>query len=423
VNRNIAHAAVLAASIVIIGTSAPAVECGGSSGQAIAVSAEGSALDVSGVTGLLDVLDAIAARHPDYAEESRRLEAMGEAERRVALEAKVAANASDDEINRLIDVLYATDAYRMYFIQFRNVSPEVHRRILLALPYQTISSPADISHKLRELWFNRGALRAWVDGAFREVDLGKCRDEAARWLPPGRYEAPPVYFVYDGNGGAFVRFGAVCFDLFGLVFRKRPPETRFDDLANLDIAQIEPVLAHEFHHVFARSIPRKQKQSGRGWQAQRRSELASLIVSEGVAMRCNLGEGLKRAAMEDTATVVYWIGQLNEKLAELEKGEISEEQWQQWLETTYQDLARERLRDFLAREYPGGDLEVLMSQHGAERPMMVYTLGWWMISRILEDPDGHERVVSLLSDPDRVFAEYNQSIGEEATAGLRLTGW
>jgi hypothetical protein len=420
-NRNIAHAAVRAASILIIVIAAPVVENGALSDRT-AADAGNPALDVSGVTGLLDVLDAIAVKHPDYAEESGRLEAMGEAERQVALEAKAAENADDEEINRLIDVLYATDAYRMYFVQFRNVSPEIHRRILLAMPYQAISSPADISRKLQELWFSRDALRAWVDGAFREVDLGKCRDEAARWLPPGKYEVPPVYFMYDGNGDAFVRFGAVCFDLFGLVFRKRPPETRFDDLANLDIAQIEPVLAHEFHHVFASSIPRRQKQSGGGWQAQRKYDLTSRIVREGVAMRCNIGEGLKRDVMEDTVTVVHWIGQLNEKLAELEKGEISEEQWKQWLEATYQDLARERLRDFLAREYPGGELGVLMSQNQAERPMMVYTLGWWMISRILEDADGHERAVNLLSDPDLVFAEYNRSIGEAAIAGLRVTG-
>jgi len=417
-----AHGIILAVLVLIASTSARAIERQAVSEGAATADRGSTALDVSGVTGLLDVLDALAAEHPDYADESRRIESMGEAERRAALDAKAAANASNGEINRAIDTLYVTSAYRLYFMQFRNVSSEVHRRILLALPYEAINSPADISRNLRELWFNRDAVRAWVDDAFSKVDLDRCRDEATRWLPKGEYEVPPVYFFYDGNGDAFARLGAVCFDLYGLVFRKRPPESRFDDLANLDVAQIEPVLAHEFHHVFAGSIPRGQKPPGGEWQDQRKSELASRIVSEGVAMRCDVGEGLRRDAMEDTATVAFWIGQLNGKFAQLEAGTLSNEQWQRWLGTTYYDLARELLREYLATQNPGADIDAMMRHHSAARPSLVYTLGWWMISRILEDPDGRERVLALLSDPDRVFAEYNRSIGEDAPPGLRVTG-
>jgi hypothetical protein len=380
-------------------------------------------LDVNSLTGLLDVLDAIAARHSDYAEECERIDSLGETERQATLEAKLAANAADEEINRLIDALYGTTAYQLYFVQFRNVSPEIHRRILLALPYEAVSSPADISHNLRELWFHRDALRAWVDDAFREIDLDRCRDEAAHWLPDGEYNVPPVYFIYDGNGDAFARFGAVCFDLFGLVFSKRPSESRFDDLASLDIGRIEPVLAHEFHHVFAGTIPRAQRRSDGSWQAQRASELASRIVNEGVAMRCDMREGVRRDAMEDTATVAYWVGQLNEKLALMDAGTLDDAQWQRWLGATYHDLALERLRDYLSREYPGADLDVLANRHATARPSLVYTLGWWMISRILEAPDGRKRVLGLLSDPDRVFAEYNRSIGGGAPAGLRVLGF
>ncbi len=422
-NRNNRYAVFVVTLGLIVLASVPVVERGRESNRAHAASASSSPLDVSGVTGLLDVLDALAVKHPDYADGSRRIESMGEAERRVVLDAKAASNASDDEINRAIDTLYATNAYRLYFMQFRNVSPEVHRRILLALPYEAISSPAGISQNLQEVWFNRDALRAWVDDAFRKVDLDRCRDEATRWLPEGEYKVPPVYFIYDGNGDAFVRFGAVCFDLFGLVFRKRPAESRFEDLANLNIDRVEPVLAHEFHHVFAGSIPRGREASGGGWQDPRKSELASRIVSEGVAMRCDVGEGLRRDAMEDTVTVAYWIGELNEKFAQLDARDLSDEQWRQWFGATYHDLARERLRDYLARQHPGADIDALMSRYAAERPSMVYTLGWWMISRIVEDPDGRERVLALLSDPDRVFAEYNRSIGEDAPPELRVTGW
>ncbi len=43
-------------------------------------------------------------------------------------------------------------------------------------------------------------------------------------------------------------------------------------------------------------------------------------------------------------------------------------------------------------------------------PSLDYTLGWWMISRILDAPGGYDTVMRLLSAPDQLFSEYNRAI-------------
>jgi len=366
--------------------------------------------DLSAVTGLLDVFDAIMARHPDYAAEAERLERLREAERQAELQAKVAINESDEEIQRRIDALFAMSAYRFYFLKFRNVTPDLHRRILQALPYQAIRSPADISRNLQELCLNLEAMRPWLADVVSRIDLPRCRDQALPWLPEGKYGVPEVFFLYDGNGDAFAYLGVVIFDLFSLVLRKTPSDRRFADLAGVDIQRIEPVLAHEFHHVFAAPLRRGRESKPPDWQGGVRQFLAQRMVSEGVAMRCDLAPGVRREVMEDTTTVAYWIGQLNEKFAGLDSGELGEEEWQGWYGETYQDLARERLREFLARTRPAADLDSLACRHATARPSLVYTLGWWMISRILDLPDGHVRVMNLLSAPSEVFTVYNEAV-------------
>ncbi len=376
-----------------------------------AVFAEQAKLDVEAVHKLLDVLDAIMDKHADYASESARIDAMPETERGSALEAKASQNASDERINALIDTLHETLAYRMYFSQFRYTTREVHRRVLLALPYAAISSPGGISHNFKELCFHREAVRAWVDEVVGRIDVKRSRDVAEMWLPEGQYGLPPVHFVYDGSGDAFVQLGHVCFDLFGLVMRERPPAVRFEDLSAVDAHRIELVLAHEFHHVFARRLRQTHSSKLDDWRERLKAQLAERMVSEGVAMRCNV-EGLRREVMEDPATLEFWFAQLNTKLAELNAGTLSEEQWQHWISASYQQPARERLKDFFTRKDADADIEHLMDQHAPSRPSLIYTLGWWMISRVLETPDGHQRVMQLLATPDRLFMTYNETVGD-----------
>jgi len=367
--------------------------------------------DLSGVFALLDVLDAIMEKHADYAEESKRIAAMGEEDRVRALDEKTAENAADAEIARRLDALYATPAYKMYFLQFRNVTPEVHRAVLLALPYSAGPSPAGISHNLQELCFHRDEVRRWAEGVVLQIDLDHCRDLAEEWLPSGDYRIPAVRFLYDGNGDAFALWGSVCFDLYSLVLGERPREARFDDLADVGVERVERVLAHEFHHTFARTL-RKPGPAADGWVQATKYHLGARIVSEGVAMRCDVTAGMRRDAMEDTATVEWWIAALKEKFAALDAGTLSEDEWESWLGTTYHSLARERLRDFLSRTHPDSDVGVLLEQNVTARPSLVYTLGWWMISRILEEPGGRDRVLALLAEPRHVFEWYNDTVGE-----------
>jgi len=380
-------------------------------GGAGTVRAQPVEADLSGVFALLDVLDAIMAKQPDYAEESKRIAAMSEEDRTRALQEKTVANAADAEISRRLDALYATPAYKLYFLQFRNVTPEVHRAVLLALPYSAGPSPAGISHNFQELCFHREEVRRWAERVVMQIDLDHCRNLAEDWLPPGDYRIPGVCFIYDGNGDAFALWGKVCFDLYSLVLGERPRETRFDDLADVGVERVERVLAHEFHHTFARTL-RKPGPAADGWVQATKYHLGARIVSEGVAMRCDVTAGMRRDAMEDTATVEWWIAALKEKFAALDAGTLSEDEWESWLGTTYHSLARERLRDFLSRTHPDSDVGVLLEQNVTARPSLVYTLGWWMISRILEEPGGRDRVLALLAEPRHVFEWYNDTVGE-----------
>lgn len=376
----------------------------------VAGSADEPTLDATAVFALLDLLDTLMAKHSDYEVEASRIERLTPDERRAALDAKAAGNAADPEIGRLIDGLHATPAYVMYFLQFRYTSRDTHRRVLLALPYEAISSPAGISHTFKELCLHRDEVRAWVNDVVGRIDVDACRRGAMEWLPAGDYPTPVVRFIYDGNGDAFAQFGGVCFDLFSLIIRRRPVAGRFDDLDGVGVDKIEKVLAHEFHHVFAGPL-RTRGPEPDDWRAREVQYVAQRIVSEGVAMRCDLGPGVRRDVMEDTVTVAFWIDQLNEKLAAMAAGAISEEDMQAWHSGSYGAPARERLRDFFARTRPGDDADALVARHAASRPSMVYTLGWWMISRILDQPDGRARVIDLLSEPGRVFAVYNEAMG------------
>ena len=408
----IPHVPALVALTVVVSSPALFALCAGFSDRVTAAGSESRNLNLDGVYGLLDVLDAIMARHPNYVEEIGRFRAMDNPDRRRLIDDAIAKHEQDQRVVSSLDALYATAAYPMYFARFKNITLEAHRRIILALPFTTQPSPADISSNLQELCSHREAVRSWANDVAAKIDLDSCRSRAQRWLPSGQYDLPIVHFIYDGNGDAFASSGAVCFDLFGVVVSRLPVRSRFDDLAHLGVERIESVLAHELHHVFSNRLGGNRELSLADWRARQQHHLAWRFVSEGVAMRCDLEEGVRREAMEDSATVLYWIGQLNEKLAEIVSGAIDEDTWFKWYNTTYHELASQRLREFLARTRPGDDLDVLMERYGSARPSLDYTLGWWMISRILDAPGGYDTAMRLLSAPDQLFSEYDRAIGD-----------
>lgn len=372
--------------------------------------------DVEGVMRLIDVLDAIMARHPDHEAVSANLESLSQAERTAILETKRRENAEDPEINRRIDALFETAAYKLYYMKFKNMTAEKHREIFYALPYEAIPAPAGIADVLQELCYHRDAVREWTATVVATIDPERCRRVALGWLPDGDYKIPNTYFIYDGNGDAFALWGSVVFDLFGLVMLHRPAATRFDDLEGTGKDEIERVLSHEYHHVFSDPYVYPSGRSYSSWQQRQKDNIVRSIVSEGIAMQCGGRRELPRAVMEDTATVAFWINELETAFRALDDGTMSEQAFQKWYADSYHETAVKRLRDYLVRIYGKDEADARLDQDLASRPSLVYTLGWWMIGRIAATPQGKEVIIRLLSDPHGVFEQYNASLptGQEA---------
>ena len=351
----------------------------------------GDVFNIDGVTRLLDVLDAVMAEPADSA-----------------------------LVDARVDDLVSTTAYQLYYMKFRNMTPDQHRAIFHALPEEAPPGVAGISSNLQELCWHRQEMRAWVEKVVATIDPGSCRATAEQWLPPGEYKIPSTYFIYDGNGDAFASFGSVVFDLFGLVMLKRPPETRFENLGSSGKESIEHVLAHEYHHVFARPYLYGNRPTLTAWQDQAKDRLLRSIVSEGVAMRCDGRPEMTRTAMEDPVVVAFWISELESVFAELDAGTLSQEQLQEWERNSYQDTAFGLLRDHLIRQHGAEEGEALYLQNPTARPSFVYTLGWWMISKIAEQPGGQAVTVALLSDPYAVVEHYNAAM-DSAPEALRVS--
>lgn len=372
--------------------------------------------DLEGVTKLIDVLDAVMAKNPNFEAETERIETASEAERTAFFDANLQANLVDPEIGRAIDALLATTAYKLYYLKFGNMTPEKHRKMLCDLPYRALPGVAAISSNLKELCEHTAAVRKWVEGVAAGIDPERCRNVAEAWLPEGNYRIPNTYFIYDGNGDAFTAFGSVVFDLFSLIIRDRPVATRFEDLGDTGVEEIERVLAHEYHHIFADRFLYPKDRSFSSWQDRDKDRIVRRIVYEGVAMRCDGRRESQRAVMEDTATVVSWIEELERVFAGLDDGSVSEQGFEKWLGDSYYTAAGERLRDYLVRKYGDEEADIRLARDYGSRPSMIYTLGWWTISRIAASPDGKEAVIGLLSRPYRLFDLYNQTVQEGSEA-------
>ena len=367
-------------------------------------------MDMSSVHLMVDLMQKLVARNPNYEQSAAALDLLDGSERQQNVDSLVAFNAADPTIDLILDSLLGSTAYQLYYRQFKNVTPELHRRVLLALPVASIRSPADISRNLRSICLNIDSVQTWVADITTGVDLDRCRRIALQWLPEGEYHLPTVHFIMDGNGDAFAREGEVCFDLYSLLLSPRPEKSRYSNLGAINTNEVEIVLAHEFHHIYAAQFLYSLRDlSDWSWTDRFRNRLIRRMVSEGVAMRCNPPTGLARTIKEDTAVVRYWIGQLNDKLAALETDTLSQEAAEQWLRDSYHRDARQLLTEYFRRDYEGDELRAMVAEHIVNRPTMIYTLGWWMISRINQTA-GRDQVIALLSDPGQLFDHYNAAV-------------
>jgi hypothetical protein len=370
------------------------------------------AVDAQAAYSLLDILDVLAQKNPDYEATLEVFSELPAEEKEDSLAALSLRNQEDTVLSAKIDSLLATDAYGLYFRQFRGIDKDEYRAFLNALPYSAMKSPAGLTDNLREICLNCDAARRWLDQIVAGIDLDKSRAVAIQWLPPGQYETPTTYLIIDGNGDAFAREGVVCLDLWGVALRLRSPEDRFAPATEDDISIIEETLAHEFHHIFAKRYLYPDDLDYGDWPHDWIEFFTRKIVSEGMAMRCNPPRGFKRKIMEDTAVVAFWIAQLNAKFNAMMSDSITSAEIADWYNQTSDDLPRQLMREYIGRTHPESDRKRLFYQHLGDRPMFIYTLGWWMISRILNTPNGKSLVVGLLTDPDQLFPLYNKAVGK-----------
>lgn len=375
--------------------------------------------DISAVTQLLDILDLLIRKNPDYQTTLASLAKLTPDSALQVLQPLIDKNTQDPEITAAIDKLLNTPAYQIYYIHAKNVNPEIHRTILCGLPYWAYDSPAGIADHLQELCRHTDSVRAWVNNVISRIDLNRSQEEALAWLPPGDYQLPSIRFFYDGNTDAFDMAGQVGFDLFSVVLMERPPQTRFVHLDSLGTDKIERVLAHELHHVYANRYLNPPGVKYATWQDRWRNRLIRQIIKEGVAMQCDMCQCLRRTLMEDTTIVRYWIGQLNEKLAALRADSVTEMQMQGWFNQSFDETPRMLLEEYRERVSPKSDSATFMQQNQVNRPMMVYTLGWWMVGRILEGGKNKESVIQLISDPRELFQLYDKSL-TAAGSSLRV---
>jgi hypothetical protein len=138
------------------------------------------------------------------------------------------------------------------------------------------------------------------------------------------------------------------------------------------------------------------------------------MVTEGIAMQCSPLSGFRKVIHEDSAVVKYWIGQLNNVMRALDDDKITESEFKKWYGETFFIVPRSLLNDYFSKDYQGDALEQKVIDNLVDRPALIYTLGWWMISNILKTENGKAKVIGIVSDYQTIFKEYNNSLPENS---------
>jgi hypothetical protein len=361
--------------------------------------------DLTAIHLQLRLFDAISESNPNYEDTLKAIAAVERPRQEARLAALAERNAQNPRIAALVDSLLTSPGYTLYYRQFKNVTPDIHRRIFFALPYRGIPSPADIGQKQLELFHHRDSLAALVE-IVSTVDIAEAVLIARRWSPPGDSSVPTTYYILDGNGDAFGGRDGVCFDLYGVVLSPRPVAGRYENLAAISTADIEAVLAHEFQHVFAwrylyRDVPEFDR-----WQDSWEDILIRGLVSEGVAMQCNPPSGFKRAVFGDTTIVRFWLREVERVIGQIRDDQISEDSVRAWRDRSYHETAQRLLSGYIMRTFSKDDWETVWREH-TDRPDCMHALGWWMVSHIVAAPGGQDAAVQLLIAPHDLFRAYN----------------
>lgn len=367
-------------------------------------------LDISGVSQLLAVMRTAKAVNLGYEEVVKKLQALPEQPYEQLLDSLIAANAAKRELADEIDSLTHSPTYQFYYRHFKNMTPDMHRRILLALPFGVVPSPADISRNLFQTSQRLDSIGPWVDSALSKIDLAGSRNIAATWLPPGNFVLPQVYFFLDGNGDAFALDNAIGFDVYSLVLRPYVEGSAPAPSTETPAQQVELTLAHELHHVYASRFLSAEPAERDDWKLQWRNRLIRAMTSEGTAMHCHPPAGVSRSAKEDTAIVAFWIRELNTKMRTIRNGQLDQTAAYAWRDSTSWVFAIDLLRFHLAKTYQGEELERQLVAHAQDRPMLIYTLGWWMTSRLSRNGAAPQAIQSLVTNPLSIIEKYNRTL-------------
>jgi len=376
----------------------------------------GPKLNPEGVLALLDVMDAVAALHPNFEDTAETFREMGEEELEAALQQVRKRNEEDEALRSAIDDMLNTMTYQVYFTRFRNVTPELVRDLILDLPYKQRSAPGGTADMYRELLPKRSEVRAGLERLLAEVDMDWIYETAERWAPEEDRETPTIYLIYDSNAGSYTAQGIPFFNLYGdLQIEKLDSE---DDGSALLEAQ--GTMAHELQHVMARPYLYPQSRPNRTWRDVWVDRITRSLVSEGVAIHCNPPTGMKKEIYEDRMVLAALVARLNDLLVALSENEMMEEEVQEWNRANYHSFAEGLLRQRLENTYSGDELEAKVREHMPLRPDMAHALGWWMVSRISKRGTRPDAAISLLTDPYPVYPLYNKACDENCE-GLRIS--
>ena len=259
-------------------------------------------LNPEGVLALLNVMDAVAALHPDFEEKAETFRGMGEEELEAALEEVRKRNEEDEALRSAIDDMMDTTTYRFYFLRFRNVTPDLVRDLLLDLPYRQRSAPGGIASMYRELLHKRSAVRAGLERLLAEVDMDWVYETAERWAPEEDREIPTIYLIYDSNAGSYTAQGIPFFNLYSAL----QLEKLDSDADGSALLEAQGTMAHELQHVLARPYLYPQSRPRQTWREVWVDRTTRSLVSEGVAIHCNPPTGIKKEIYEDRMVLSLW---------------------------------------------------------------------------------------------------------------------
>jgi len=358
--------------------------------------------DDTQVTGLLELMDSLAARNPGFSEEGSGTDP--------ALSAR---NESDTLLQGMISRLLGCPAYTIYFSRFRNLTSDDYRLGLNALPFGAAELPGNAGGALYELFRHRDVFGAWYRSVRDDVDIFHCMIAAREWLPRGARPVASVYAFYDGNAGSFAEQGAAFFNLCSEVVTKSPEELRFRNLDTIGANDLERVIAHELHHAMSEPILFPEEAESGPWQQRWVDRLARTIVSEGVAFRCNPLHGFQKELWEDRMTIATLIGELDRTMIALDAHEISEDSVANWNRGLYQEFASSLLTNYVRREWPDSAVASMVRERQIFRPDLPHVLGWWMVSMITRDGSDHAAAIDLLLSPSSLFRRYNEALSPD----------